>query len=214
MAEGDDNALTYGQSEGQGRVVDFDNSGTITESDKRVLGSTLPKWTDGFNTAVTFKNFDLSLAMISRQGVTAFSQFHQEFASHEDRGRAKLDMDWYMQENPVTQSRVTNYYPQPKNAGNYWRQYNVGYYRDASFVKVKNITLGYNVPASALSKLKIKTLRVYATVLNPIVITDYDGFDPEWATAGFASTNVGTNTLTQGGGLSSTTYLMGVNLKF
>jgi TonB-linked SusC/RagA family outer membrane protein len=39
---GDDNASTYGQSEGQGRVVDFDNSGTITESDKRVIGSTLP----------------------------------------------------------------------------------------------------------------------------------------------------------------------------
>ena len=210
----DDNALTYGQSEGQGRVVDYDNSGTITESDKRVIGSTLPKWTGGFNTTVTFKNFDLSLALISRQGVTVFSQFHQEFTNAEDRGRAKLDMDWYMQENPVTETRTTDFYPQPKNAGNYWRQYNVGYYRDASFVKVKNITLGYTIPAPVLSKLKINSLRIYATVLNPIVITDYDGFDPEWATAGFGATNVGANTFTQGGGLGSTTYLMGVNLKF
>jgi TonB-dependent starch-binding outer membrane protein SusC len=212
--KGDDNALIYGQSEGQGRVIDFDGSGSITESDKRVIGSTLPKWTGGFNTSVAFKNFDFSLALISRQGVTAYSQFHQEFASHEDRGRAKLDMDWYMQDNPITESRVANYYPQPKNAGNYWRQYNVGYYRDASFTKVKNITLGYTVPASVLGKLKVTKLRVYATVLNPIVITDYDGFDPEWATAGFAPTNVGNNTFTTGGGLSSSTYLMGVNLKF
>jgi TonB-linked SusC/RagA family outer membrane protein len=212
--KGDDNALTYGQSEGQGRVIDFDDSGTITEEDKRVIGSTLPKWTGGFNTSVTFKNLDLSLALITRQGVTAYSQFHQEFASHEDRGRAKLDIDWYMQENPITESRTTNFYPQPKNAGNYWRQYNVGYYRDASFVKVKNITLGYTVPVSALSKFKISSLRIYASVLNPIVITDYDGFDPEWATAGFAPTNVGLNTFTQGGGLSSTTYLLGINLKF
>jgi TonB-dependent starch-binding outer membrane protein SusC len=211
---GDDNALTYGQTEGQGRVVDFDESGTITESDKRVIGSTLPKWTGGFNTSLTFKNFDLSLAMISRQGVTAFSQFHQEFTNHEDRGRAKLDMDWYMQENGVTPARASNFYPQPKNAGNYWRQYNVGYYRDASFVKVKNITLGYTIPTSVLDKISISSLRVYATVLNPVVITEYDGFDPEWATAGFGSTNVGANTFAPGGGLSSTTYLMGVNLRF
>ncbi|HYC87146.1 MAG TPA: TonB-dependent receptor [Chryseosolibacter sp.] len=211
---GDDNALTYGQSEGQGRVIDFDNSGTITESDKRVIGSTLPRWTGGFNSTLTFRNFDLSVSCITRQGVTAFSQFHQEFTNHEDRGRAKLDIDWYMQENPVTQTRTSNSYPQPKNAGNYWRQFNVGYYRDASFVKVKNITLGYNIPASALSKLKLNSVRVYATALNPIVITDYDGFDPEWATAGFVPTNVGSGAFGQGGGLSSTTYLVGVNLKF
>jgi TonB-linked SusC/RagA family outer membrane protein len=212
--QGDDDALTYGQSEGQGRVVDYDNSGTITESDKRIIGSSLPKWTGGFNTMVTFKNFDFSLSMITRQGVTAFSQFHQEFTNHEDRGRAKLNMNWYMQDNPVTQSRTSNFYPQPKNAGNYWRQYNVGYYRDASFMKVKNITLGYNVPSAALSRLKISSVRVYATVLNPIVVTDYDGFDPEWATSSFTGTNVGANTFTPGGGVSSTTYLMGVNLKF
>jgi hypothetical protein len=163
---------------------------------------------------VTFKNFDLSIAVITRQGVTAFSQFHQEFTNHEDRGRAKLDIDWYMQENPITETRITNVYPQPKNAGNYWRQFNVGYYRDASFAKIKNITLGYNIPVSALSKFKISSLRVYATVLNPLVITEYDGFDPEWATSGFNSTNVGANTFAPGGGLSSTTYLMGVNLKF
>jgi hypothetical protein len=146
--------------------------------------------------------------------VTAFSPFHQEFTNHEDRGRAKLDIDWYMQENPITETRVSNFYPQPKNAGVYWRQFNVGYYRDASFIKVKNIVLGYNIPSSAISRFKINSLRVYASVLNPLVITDYDGFDPEWATAGFGSTNVGTNTFTQSGGLSSTTYLMGVNLKF
>jgi TonB-linked SusC/RagA family outer membrane protein len=211
---GDGNAATYGQSEGQGRVVDFDNSGTISESDKRIIGSTLPKWTGGFNTSVTFKNFDLSVALITRQGMTAFSQFHQEFTNHEDRGRAKLDMDWYMQANPVTATRTTDVYPQPKNAGVYWRQYNVGYYRDASFTKVKNITLGYNIPSGALSRLKITSLRVYASVLNPFVFTEYDGFDPEWATSGFTSTNVGTNTFAPSGGLSSTTYLMGINLKF
>lgn len=199
-----EDAVAYKQLEGQGKVVDFDGDKVLEdEDDKRVVGTTLPKWTAGFNTTVTFKNFDLSMALITRQGITAFSPFHQEFTNHEDRGRAKLDIDWYMQENPVTQTRVSDFYPQPKNAGNYWRQYNVGYYRDASFVKVKNITLGYNVPTSVLGRLKLTSLRVYANVLNPIVITDYDGFDPEWATATFAN-----------GGVSSTTYMLGANIKF
>ncbi|HEY3404001.1 MAG TPA: TonB-dependent receptor [Ohtaekwangia sp.] len=212
--KGDEQALVYGQLEGQGRVIDYTKDGLITEADKRVVGSMLPKWTAGFNTTLTYKNFDFSLALITRQGVTAFSPFHQEFTNHEDRGRAKLDIDWYMQENPNTQTRVTDYYPQPKNAGVYWRQYNVGYYRDASFVKIKNITLGYTIPSSLLDKMKINTLRVYATVLNPWVFTDYDGFDPEWATSTFTSNNLGTNTFSVGGGLSSTTILFGANLKF
>lgn len=200
---GDDNAALYSQLEGQGRVVDYDNNKVIEEADKRIVGSNLPKWTAGFSTSLTYANFDFGLSLITRQGVTAFSPFHQEFTNHEDRGRAKLDIDWYMQENPVTATRGSNFYPQPKNAGVYWRQYNVGYYRDASFVKIKNITLGYTLPQTVIDRLKLKSLRVYANVLNPFVFTDYDGFDPEWATSTFAN-----------GGVSSTTYMLGANLKF
>jgi TonB-linked SusC/RagA family outer membrane protein len=200
---GDTDAALYNQLEGQGRVIDFDGNQVINDLDKRIVGSNLPKWTGGFNTTLTYGNFDFALSMITRQGVTAFSPFHQEFASHEDRGRAKLDIDWYMQDNPITETRITNFYPQPKNAGVYWRQYNVGYYRDASFVKVKNITLGYTIPGSVLDRLKLTNVRVYTSVINPFVFSDYDGFDPEWATSTFAQ-----------GGVSSTTYMFGLNLKF
>ncbi|MEO7990310.1 MAG: TonB-dependent receptor [Chryseolinea sp.] len=200
---GDTKAATYNQLEGQGRVVDFDTNGKIEDSDKRVIGSSLPKWTGGFNSTLTYKGFDLSLAIIARQGMTVYSPFHAEFTNHEDRGRAKLDIDWYMQDNDVTETRTTNFYPQPKNAGVYWRSYSVGYYRDASFVKVKNITLGYTIPSSIISKTGITNLRVYANVINPFVFTDYDGFDPEWASSTFAN-----------GGMSFTTYQFGVNLKF
>jgi TonB-linked SusC/RagA family outer membrane protein len=198
-----DLATSYGQSEGQGRVVDFDGNGVIEESDKRMLGSTLPDWTGGFYTTLTFRNFDLSASLTTRQGVFIYSPFHAEYTNHEDRGRRKLNINWYMQENPVTQTRVDEFYPQPKNAGIYWRNARVGYYRDASFVKVKNITLGYTFPAATLDQLGLRSLRVYANVLNPFVFTDYDGFDPEWAGASLSD-----------GGISSITYQFGVNLKF
>lgn len=184
-------------------MVDFDGKGVIEESDKRMLGSTLPDWTGGFYTTLTFRNFDLSASLTTRQGVFIYSPFHAEYTNHEDRGRSKLNINWYMQENPVTQTRVDEFYPQPKNAGIYWRNARVGYYRDASFVKVKNITLGYTFPAATLDQLGLRSLRVYANVLNPFVFTDYDGFDPEWAGASLSD-----------GGISSITYQFGVNLKF
>ncbi|MEJ1237756.1 TonB-dependent receptor [Chryseolinea sp. T2] len=200
---GETAAATYGQLEGQGRVVDYDGNGVINQDDKRIIGSVLPKWTGGFNSTLTYKGFDFSFSVIARQGMTAYSPFHAEFTNHEDRGRSKLDIDWYMQSNPVTQARVSNEYPQPKNAGIYWRTYSVGYYRDASFVKVKNITLGYTFTQPFVDKVGLKNLRLYGNVTNPFVFTDYDGFDPEWATASYAN-----------GGMSFTTYQLGVNAKF
>lgn len=196
-------AAGYGQSEGQGRVKDLNGDGSITEEDKTIIGANMPDWTGGFSTSLTFKGFDLSAALIARQGMYVYSPFHAEFTNHEDRGRAKLDIDWYMQENPITQTRVTNFYPQPKNAGIYWKDSQVGYYRDASFVKVKNITLGYNFPAEMLERAGIGSLRVYANVLNPFVFTDYDGFDPEWADASLSA-----------GGVGFVTYQLGLNLSF
>jgi hypothetical protein len=79
------------------------------------------------------------------------------------------------------------------------------YFVDNSFVRVKNITLGYTFPQKWMSKLHVSNLRVYVNILNPFTFTDYEGFDPEWASA-----SVGDGS----GGVSSRTYQFGVNLKF
>lgn len=199
-----DEASGYGQTEGQGRVKDFDGNGSITPEDRRFLGSRLPKWTAGLSTVVTYKAFDLSASLVTRQGVFVYSPFHAEFTNPQDRGRGKLDVDWYMQENIVGPTRNTsNFQPQPRNPGVYWTDYKVGYYRDADFVKVKNITLGYTFQQAMLDRLKLSKLRIYTTVQNPFVFTDYDGMDPEWAHSNFTQ-----------GGVSTIVYQFGVNLQF
>src|SRR5699024_6540967 len=126
--------------------------------------------------------------------------FHEEFLDLDDRGRAKLDVPFYMPENTVTPTRQSNSYPQPHNVGPYWGD--VGSYKDASFIKVQNISLGYNLAPELLSEISIKSLRVYFNVLNPFVWTDYTGFDPEWASSDLAET-----------GNSLVTYQLGINLK-
>ena len=84
----------------------------------------------------------------------------------------------------------------------YWNNDGVGYYRDASFIKVKNISLGYTFSQNILDKLKLKGLRVYGNVLNPFVLTKYDGYDPEWAGAGLGI-----------GRVASITYQLGLSVK-
>lgn len=205
QADQAEEAKKYGQTVGQARVKHFGEGTTITPADRRILGSPMPKWTGGFTTTFTFKGIDLSASLFTRQGVQVYSYFHEEFLNFEDRGRAKLDVDWYMPENNVTPTRVSNEYPQPKNGGRFWNTEHVGFYKDASFVKVKNITVGYTFPSELTERLKLSSLRVYTNVLNPFTFTDYDGFDPEWAGATYTSSQ---------NGVSSVTYQFGVNLKF
>ncbi|WP_432713538.1 SusC/RagA family TonB-linked outer membrane protein [Pedobacter sp.] len=213
-------ALKYSQLPGQAKVKDLNNDGKITSTDDRaIVGQKDPKWTGGFSTQFTYKAFDLSASIFARQGMQVYSAFHSVFTRYSDRGTNKIYNDYYMPANDVTQARSSNTYPQPSNIGPYWDgATGVGYFKDISFVKVQNISLGYTLPASLLQKIKIKSLRVYANVLNPFVWTDYDGFDPESAsgidtslTPDVSSTSTGNINNT---GPSTVTYQFGLNLKF
>ena len=76
-----------------------------------------------------------------------------------------------------------------------------GSYQDASFVKVRNITLGYTFDKTLISKAHLSYARVYLNVLNPFTFTNYIGWDPEYATT----------TLQNGNGPSTVTYQVGLN---
>lgn len=226
-------AAKYGQYEGQAKILDRDKNYVIDENDKKVQGHAQPDWTGNFTSNLSWKDFDFSFSIYTKQGSTVFSPFMLEFTDYKDRGRNKLNIDYYIPAGTpvlnadgtvgVSQGRNSQGYPYPTNTGNgygggsYWgssantsptditSQNYSNHYVDASFVKVKNITLGYSIPHNLLSKIGVSSLRVYMNVLNPFVFTDYKGYDPEWASV----------SLTDGsGGPSSRTYQFGVNLKF
>jgi TonB-linked SusC/RagA family outer membrane protein len=213
-------AIKYGQLPGQAKVQDINGDGKISSTDdRRIIGQKDPKWTGGFSTQLTYKNFDLSASLFARQGMQVYSAFHSVFTAYNDRGTNKINNDYYMAVNKVTPTRSSNTYPMPNNIGPYWAGVNgVGYYKDVSFVKVQNISLGYNLPSTALKKVGIKDLRVYANVLNPFVWTKFDGFDPEAASGIDASSRTDVSNTTTGAinntGPSTITYQFGINLKF
>lgn len=206
--------------EGQAKVKDFNGNG-IDPSDRRVQGHSDPTWTSGFGTNVTFKGFDFAVNFYVAQGMTVFSPFMEEFTNFKDRGREKLNVDYYVPAGAsiigpdglfttTTVSHNSQTYPMPNNYGPYWHTSSEtandmpGSWVNASYVKVQNMTLGYSIPKKILNGLGIHQLRVYCNVLNPFIFTKYKGFDPEWAGASMNKNN----------GPSTIVYQMGVNFKF
>ncbi|PCJ93357.1 MAG: SusC/RagA family TonB-linked outer membrane protein [Flavobacteriaceae bacterium] len=204
QADERDEAASFGQTEGQAKVKDLNGDGVIDpDNDRMILGSVDPDWTGSLFTRLRVGNFDISASVLISQGVFTRSPWLDNFTDTRDRGRQKADIDWYIPENGAgLPAQFSNKYPQPRNQGTYWRNSEVGYYADVDYIKVKNIALGYNFEDRILEKLKLKGLRIYANVLNPFVLTDYKGYDPETASARLGI-----------GRVSTITYQLGLNVK-
>lgn len=207
MKESDYYYTCYGLTEGLPIIDDVNGDGSFDDDDKKVWSSD-PSWTGSMNSYLSYKNWDFSFSIYTKQDVLVESSFlGGKLLDYSDRGRQHLNVDYYIPAgtlidcdgvnadgtyiNPVYQ-QTTKYgkYPFPNNGassgglGSVATPYNEARsYTDASFVKVKNITLGYTLPRTLLSKAGISNLRLYCTVTNPFVFTDYKGFDPEWAAA-------------------------------
>ena len=227
MKEYDYYYKVYGLTEGQPWIVDQNGDGSIDPDDRTIMRMD-PKWTGSFTSNLSWKNWDFSFSLYAKVGYKVYSSFlTSNILDLGDRGRQKLNMDWYIPAgtlidcdgvnedgtyiNPKYQE-TTHYgdYPFPNNGGSSggvgrqsgeWNQ--AKGVADASFLKVKNITLGYTFPKTILSKFGCKHLRLYATVTNPFVFTSYKGFDPEWASAGVKQD-----------GPSTINYQVGASIKF
>lgn len=215
----------YGYTEGQPIIRDVNGDGIFDDADKKVYSAT-PAWTGSVTTNLRYKNWDLSASLYTKQDYYVSSNFLGENLNYGDRGRQKLNMDYYIPAgtlidcdgvnpdgtyiNPVYQE-TTHYgkYPFPNNGGAnggvgsaYWTG-STNKIVDASYTKIKNITLGYTFSKSLLSKIRMQYLRLYCTVTNPFVFTDYQGFDPEWAGASLKQD-----------GPSTVTWQFGASIKF
>ena len=217
----------YGLTEGQPWIIDQNGDGALNEDD-RVIKSMDPNWTGSFTSNLSWKNWDFSFSLYAKVGYKVYSSFlTSNILDLGDRGRQKLNMDWYIPAgtlidcdgvnedgtyiNPKYQE-TTHYgeYPFPNNGGSssgvgrQSAEWNIAKgISNASFMKVKNITLGYTFDKNFLNKFGCKHLRLYATVTNPFVFTSYKGFDPEWASAGVKQD-----------GPSTINYQVGASIKF
>jgi TonB-linked SusC/RagA family outer membrane protein len=160
------------------KVADINNDGKITTADKEVLGSHQPNFEGGVTNRFGYKNFDLSVVTYFRVGGLLTSGIHGGFANSFQAGYNNLDVDYWTPNNPV------NYWPKP-NANLQFPAYNTTLtYFNASYLKIRSITLGYTLPKNPLRFIGAKSARVYATASNPFTffspyIRDAKGLDPE-----------------------------------
>ena len=171
--------------------------GQINADDRTVLGSTVPKWSGGLTNRFNFKGIDFSFLIYARQGQMIRSDFHN-LGGNLWQGRYNaINFDYWTPTNPA------NKIPEPSAAAAPLYDDAVRFF-DGSFVKIRNIVLGYTIPKTLSSKIGLSSLRVYATADNALIFSPYKFVDPETS-----------NGIVGGGSpMTSATYVFGLNLKF
>ena len=156
------------------RYKDLDDDGKITAADRKIIGNKMPKWTGGFNFRVGYKNFELSGLL---QGAFDAKRYYNGEASYAFFNNAScLNKHWdrWSEENPngnfprLYLTSQTNY-----AFSSFWLQ-------DASYVRMKNLTLAYTLPSEVISRIGLSFAQVYLTGENLFTISGLDkGLDPE-----------------------------------
>lgn len=217
------------------KYKDVDENGIIDERDRTDLGSPLPKFTFGWTNTFRYKNLDLSIFLNGSYGNKVMnynsltlthmnSTWTNQLQSVVSK-RARLEpidptivyadgSKWF---DHIDNVRVKN--PGAKiphtsiNDPNDNDRISDRYVEDGSFLRIKNITLGYTFPKALLNKAKIENLRVYVNIQNLYTFTKYTGYDPEVGASTQDSTGL-TYGLDNGRYPSPAMYSFGLNITF
>ena len=181
---------------GDVKVADINGDGEITPDDRSVLGNSQPKFTIGMNNTFKYKNISLSFFIYSVQGVTKSGPLWSTFVN--DYSANLYNYDFWSETNP------TNEYPANRVSNN---TYGASRLEDASFTRLKEVTLSYSFNKSLISKFKLNQLDIFFNAKNLFTITNYKyGMDPEFD--GVSVTN-GSSAIPL-----SKTYTIGLKLGF
>jgi len=167
-----------GKAPGRFRYQDVNGDGEITPADRVFLGSPNPDFTYGLNLNASYKNWDVSAFFYGSQGkeimnyVKWWTDFFPSFQGA--KSKALLYDSW-------TSTKTNAKTPIAENISNFSNNNAVNsyYLEDGSYFRMKNLTIGYSLPASLLNKVKIDRLRLYIQATNLFTITKYSGLDPE-----------------------------------
>lgn len=204
------------------KFKDIDGNGTINDDDRTVIGVASPKFYGGLNQTFTYKNFDLSAFINFQYGNDVLNANKLEFSSgYTINSNLLTIMDGrWRNVNAVGEvvtdpaalaelnANATIWSPLTTASSFYVNSWAV---EDGSFVRINNLTLGYTLPSALLDKLRMTNFRIYATVNNLAVFTNYTGYDPEANTRRRTPLTPGVDYAAYP---RSRAYIMGVNLSF
>ncbi|SIO52308.1 SusC/RagA family TonB-linked outer membrane protein [Chitinophaga niabensis] len=188
---------------GDRRYKDINPDGVINSSDRVILGHAQPDYTFGFTNNFSFKGFDLSIFFQGVEGNSIFNlnRFELESQTGVSNQLASVKDRW----TPANPSQTI-----PRASAN-GQPYQVTsrQVEDGSYIRLRNIQLGYNFPSSLLKRAGLTNVKIYVSAQNLLTFTDYSGFDPEVSRFGQENLSQGTD---YGSYPASKIFLVGVNI--
>jgi TonB-linked SusC/RagA family outer membrane protein len=158
---------------GDVKVADLNGNG-IVDTEDRTTFSQVPKFSIGVNNHFEYKNFDMSVFVFARVG--QFINYEYNSSSYKPSAlENSSNVDYWTPENP------TNAFPRPNSSystTNYLYQSTLGYV-DGSFLKIRDVSLGYNIPSAVVKKIGVGRVRVYGTLQNYFTFSKIKDYDPE-----------------------------------
>lgn len=168
-------AKLYKQLPGDIRVEDLGKKDTAISAlkDRKVVGQLVPKWNAGLNIDFRYKAFDLNVFVFARMGQTIEYAYNSRV--HLPGRENGAVVNYWTPENP------SNDFPHPRTSSSFTAlpYSSTLAYVDGSFVKIRNITLGYNLPKPFLSKFGVAGMRFYVTGKNLFTFSKVDDYDVE-----------------------------------
>lgn len=160
---------------------DIDGDGVVTAKDQQILGSAIPKYVYGINAGITYKNFDLNLVLSGVAGNKLLNglKLNTDFMSTGHNAGTDILDRWRKPGDVAALPRIGQNVTGNGNLrpSDWWLE-------DGSYLRLRNITIGYNAPVAMLNTITrntLKSLRIYVAAQNLLTITKYTGYDPEVA---------------------------------
>ena len=206
LKEGITNNARYGTVKpGVVKYKDQDGDGIITTNDRTVIGNAMPKWYGGITNTFNYKGIDFSFMFQFNYGNDIYNATRL-YATQSRSGRRNMLAEVADRWSPTNASNKV-----PSQDGYIVNDVYSRFIEDGSFLRLKNITLGYTLPHKWTRKFHASKLRIYATGQNLFCISGYSGYDPE---VNSASSNPMTPGLDWGAYPKRRVFTFGIDLQF
>ncbi|WP_298536347.1 TonB-dependent receptor [uncultured Algibacter sp.] len=156
--------------------------GVLDVNDRQYVGSGIPDFEMGFNFSANYKNFDFGMMWYASSGAEIING--NKALAYKSRNHRDLAYAWAPQNNnsPIPVNRGANH--------NNYRGFTDYWVEDGSFIRLRNISLGYTIPKRITEKINVSRFRVYAAGQNLLTFTEYDGYDPEVGNNGVSTRGI------------------------
>jgi TonB-linked SusC/RagA family outer membrane protein len=163
---------------GNVKYLDVDGINGITTADRQLIGRTIPDFTASMLNFLTYKDFSFSFFLNGQKGATASNVLLQE--NDMSYRQNVSDKVFWTPENPI------NTYPRSDLNGSV-NPLKSNYYRKTDYLRLQDVTLGYNIPEKLVKQIKLERVNVFANAKNLITWTSWEGLDPEFIGSQYAA---------------------------